>query len=218
MDFIFDPSLVLYLPLYELDGASFVSKDAYERLCTVTGAMWTPQARYFDGTDDTIYTPSSLSLNPGLSDFSLEAWVKAGTDVATWRKIISMDDAASDRYCLYINQTSGTFIAEMRLDGTSKPASSGVAVSDNQWHHLVGTFDRDGYIMCYIDGIQRGTPLSISSLSAVGCNPNDNLTVGSARNSSQFFSGLIGEVRVYLRVLSPLEARRNYLATKWRYQ
>ena len=54
MDFIFDPSLVLYLPLYQPDGASFASRDAYGHLCTVTGALWTPQGRTFDGADDII--------------------------------------------------------------------------------------------------------------------------------------------------------------------
>ena len=29
-NFVYDPYLALYLPLDELDGASFMSKDAYE--------------------------------------------------------------------------------------------------------------------------------------------------------------------------------------------
>ena len=40
MGFIFDPSLVLYLSLWKLDGDSFMSKDAYGHLCTVTGALY----------------------------------------------------------------------------------------------------------------------------------------------------------------------------------
>ena len=61
MNFIFDPSLVLYLPLYQLDGASFVSKDAHGHLCSVTGALWRPNGRWFDGTDDTIAADSVAS-------------------------------------------------------------------------------------------------------------------------------------------------------------
>ena len=47
--FKLDPSLVLYLPLYELDGSSFRSRDAYGHLATVTGALWTPQGRTLMG-------------------------------------------------------------------------------------------------------------------------------------------------------------------------
>ena len=54
MNFIFDPSLVLYLPLHQRDGSSFMSKDAYGHVCTVTGAVWTPEGRLFDGVDDYI--------------------------------------------------------------------------------------------------------------------------------------------------------------------
>jgi len=50
-DFIFDPSLVLYLPLYQLDGWAFMSRDAYGHLCSVTGAKWTPQGRDLDEQD-----------------------------------------------------------------------------------------------------------------------------------------------------------------------
>ena len=72
MDFIFDPSMVLYLPLYELDGASFMSKDAYGHLCTVTGALWTSQGRDFDGIDDSITLPTAFD---SLTDLTLEAWL-----------------------------------------------------------------------------------------------------------------------------------------------
>ncbi len=218
MDFIFDPSLVLYLPLYELDGASLMSKDAYGRLCTVTGAMWTPQGRSFDGGDDYIVLPNQAALNFGLGDFSLEAWIKADTSVATYRKIVNMDDLTSNRYALYVNQTSGSFIAEIRLDGTTRSANSGVAVNDNTWHHLVATFDRDGYIRDYIDGAAKGALRDTSDLASVDCSPNVNLYIGMLSGGSQFFIGVIGEVRIYNRALAPSEVLRNYLATKWRYR
>lgn len=36
--------------------------------------------------------------------------------------------------------------------------------------------------------------------------------------AGQPFQGTIGEVRIYSRALAPAEIKRNYLATKWRYQ
>ena len=72
MNFIFDPYLVLYLPLYELDGASFMSKDAYGHLCTVIGALWRPNGRYFDGIDDRIDLGIALLGNAN----TLEIWAR----------------------------------------------------------------------------------------------------------------------------------------------
>ena len=63
MNFIYDPSLVLYLPFYQLDGASFMSKDKHGYPCTVTGALWRPDGHYFDGTDDKIVVPDAASLD-----------------------------------------------------------------------------------------------------------------------------------------------------------
>ena len=56
--FLLDPSLVLYLPLYQLDGASFMSRDAYGHLGVNYGSTWTPQGRSFDGVDDYVIVPN----------------------------------------------------------------------------------------------------------------------------------------------------------------
>jgi len=54
MDFIRDTNLILFLPLYELDGATIRDKSAYGRSCPVTGAAFGSQGRLFDGSDDQI--------------------------------------------------------------------------------------------------------------------------------------------------------------------
>src|SRR3972149_6505876 len=71
--FQYDPSCVLYLPLYELDGASFASRDAYGHLCTVTGATWGLQGRTFNGTSDWINCGTSSILVP--PQITLEFWL-----------------------------------------------------------------------------------------------------------------------------------------------
>ena len=78
MNFVFDPSLVLYLPLYEMDGASFASRDAYGHRCTVTGALWRPNGRYFDAVNDGINcgTGSNLNLGNTMDKYTMTAWIK----------------------------------------------------------------------------------------------------------------------------------------------
>ena len=69
---IHDPSLVLDLPLYELDGASFMSKDTYGHLCTVTNTLWRLDGRHFAGADF-INCGTGPSLAPS-NALTIEGW------------------------------------------------------------------------------------------------------------------------------------------------
>ena len=71
--FILSTRPVLWLPLYRKDGDTILSSDGYGHLCTVTGALWTPQGRTFDGASY-ISIPNHASLNI-TEAISLEAWV-----------------------------------------------------------------------------------------------------------------------------------------------
>lgn len=79
-DFIRDSSLVLYLPLYELQGTSFLSKDTYGHTCTVTGTTLTPTGRSFDGIDDNIEIAAHSALDI-VDDITIEAWVTVDSSV-----------------------------------------------------------------------------------------------------------------------------------------
>jgi hypothetical protein len=73
-DFILDPSLALYLPLWKKDGSVIASEDRHGHSCTVTGPVWRPQGRAFDGTDDYI----AISHNAGIAlgaAISIVGWV-----------------------------------------------------------------------------------------------------------------------------------------------
>ncbi len=208
-DFIFDPSLVLYLPLHQLDGASFMSKDAYGHLATVTGALWTPNGRSFDGIDDKVDCGNATSLIIEGS-FSLEVWFKASGSVGAWKGLIGkIVGGTHNRLFQYnTNQHLGFEI----YDGTNDViASTGVAIDDDVWHHAVAVRDTvaDKAII-YLDSVLKQQVTDTTTASITGAN---NFLV-----SENGWGGLVGEVRIYNRVLTPLEIQRNYLATKWRYQ
>lgn len=216
MDFIFDPSLVLYLPLHHLDGASFMSKDAYGHVCSVTGALWRPQGRYFDGLDDRIDCGDKAAFELGTSDYTLEAWVKPVVD-GTRRTVFSK--YATDVYGIWIHTDDKwhayTYDA---MGGGISTYSIDAAVAD-RWYHLVAIkYPRavgGAYQDLYIDGEFDNQNYSggVADLDTSGA----SLFVGS-RNALEHFKDTIGEVRIYRRALTPLEIQHNYLATKWRYQ
>ncbi len=217
MDLIFDPGLVLYLPFYELDGASFMSRDKHGHLCTVTGALWTPRGRNFDGSDDRIEGIDITSINGG-SQITLECWVKysdAGLlTPSSWAL------GKGDVCCIgggWNDHLASFYIVDSSPAWQSCHTAAPV-IDDGAYHHLVGTMN--GTILTvYVDGVQsvqvtKGNGILNTSTRpvVVGCN---NLTPGAYDG---FWKGIIGEARIYTRGLSPIEIRHNYLATKWRYR
>jgi len=203
MDFIFDPSLVLYLPLYELDGASFMSKDTYGQVCTVTGALWRPNGRYFDGTDDYITLPS---IAYGTC-FSVIAWVNVD-DLTEHRQWLGLDIYIalwiSTTGYIQINIGDGAW-------GNNFNSDVGEAVV-HTWYHLVGTYD-GARTELFKNGEHLGGAANTKNVGSRVCEVGRNAGLGTNP-----FSGLIGEVLVYNRALTALEIQHNYLATKWRYR
>ena len=221
MDFIFDPSLVFYLPLYQLNGASVMSEDAHGHLCSVTGALWRPNGRYFDGTDDLIQ--ANTVANNGLfgGAHTLIAWAR----LAAWganREIIAggRTDVTSE-YSMIGYTNADKFVANNDLAGApagNQVLSSKTYANDANWHFLTSVVDADGHINQFVvDGIAEGSDssnnLDLSTLNKfyIGQLPWTSANVNP-------WQGSIGEVWVYQRELTPLEIQNLYLTTKWRYR
>ncbi len=211
-DFIFDPSLVLYLPLYKLDGASFMSQDAYGHLCTVTGALWGSNGRSFDGLDDKIVVPDHSSLDP-TSAITVAAWVKVNT-LDTTQFIVSKRDPPnklgycfffyeSNQFCLQGGDGTTWAIWNAPTDDTYGPG----------WYFVVGTNDATNCLI-YVDGVLAGSASGGGMVAS-----SADLWVGRDVYSVDYtWDTNIGEVCIYGRELNPMEIQLHYLATKWRYQ
>ncbi|MDO8569067.1 MAG: LamG domain-containing protein [Dehalococcoidales bacterium] len=202
MDFICDPSLVLYLPLHQMDGPSFISRDARGHQCTVTGAVWTPHGRSFDGVDDLISVPLDLSAATKLT---LEAWVYLDSTQVGEGGIFLV----SGLNAVGITMSTTTLYP---YHGGNSVAAQAYSAYVNQWAHIVATYaglPNQPTVKSYING---GTPASGTS--------SNNVTPGTfvKLGGDYWLKGKMGEARIYTRVLTPLEVQRNYLATKWRYR
>ncbi|KKN36480.1 hypothetical protein LCGC14_0773030 [marine sediment metagenome] len=99
--FVLDPSLVLYLPLYELDGQVVASKDAHGHKCTVTKATYTASGRTF-GTDADVETPS-LGLTDA-DDYTICEWYEG-----TFRVLANVGGVGKTYYVDDANITPATF-------------------------------------------------------------------------------------------------------------
>ncbi len=221
LGFVLDPSLVLYLPLYQLDGASFMSRDAYGHLCAVTGALWRPQGRWFDKLDDDINCGSAASIdNIWDSGGTLEAWVNPASDGETdvgrifdkefWILRVKSEVAGMmviQFQCLF-NTTNGVW------------DTSTAVLPINAWFLISVTYNSSNVAndpVIYLNGVS--TPITETS-TPVGTRRDEaaNILQIGGYGGLATWDGYIGEVRLYkARILTASEAMNNYLATKWRY-
>jgi len=221
MDVFSDPGLMLYLQLYELDGASFASKDAYRHLGTVHGAVWRPSGYLFDGTDDDVDLGNVSQLNFGTGSFTVVFWdAFDGSEGCALKKY---DTALTRGYYLIVSASGNAYLCLRRESGIYiYRATATGGRSGGEWGHFAFTADRAGNtITCFFNGeIGQG-----SQVEAGGFNSSTN--IGNSQHfylgerwfgGEPHYGGTIGEVWIYNRVLSPLEVQHNYLVTKGRYR
>ena len=151
----------------------------------------------FDGVDDYVQIPSNPAYNFGSTqDFTIECRVRTNTtgDVA----IIGNKDWFSGNNAGFVFSFKYPSGPEWKVnigDGTNRAdINTGGLIADNQWHTLSVSFDRDGYMKMYEDGLL----LDSADISSVGdITTNAGLFFGMDINQSYAYNGSIAEVRVW---------------------
>lgn len=208
---------VLYLPLYRLDGVSFISADGHGHKGTVTGALWSSQGRVFDG-DDFITIPASATLQPITDGYTIIVGFKHTMSASPDFFFVYDDGATGVRMGA---DTAGTKLACTIRKGGAADAIIGTAAPINDGGFHQGTFVRDegdGKIYLYQDGVSVAAAVAANTTSQ-SINPaGDAFIAGKLGGAGTELIGTIIEVFVYKRALSPAEVQQIYLTTKWRYQ
>ena len=206
-----DPSCVLYLPLHRLDGASFMSKDAYGHLCTVTGALWTPQGRSFDGSDDLIDCGNPVALG----ETTFEWWMKTPHDWTAYKGIF---DLSSGTFYTGLHMMPNTGKFYLRLNSSNRREFYNAPADLSGWHYYVLYIAGSG-----INDIDNST----LEIDGAALTPGSTVKTNAPLAWDKFILGMsdygflectIDEVRIYNRGLTPLEIQHHYLAAKWRYR
>jgi len=162
------------------------------------GSVWQPNggmvagALQFDGIDD--YVSTDPVLNPADGSFSVFAWIKGG---ASGQVVISQTDGPN---WLLANPSGGYLMTELNSSGRGAAALlSQTAIADGNWHRV--GFVRDDFSrILYVDDeeVARDTQTDIAS-------SEGGLYMGAGKNlnASSFLSGLIDDVRIYDRAVTP---------------
>ncbi len=204
--------LLFYAPLWhpELAGSPFTSKELGGITCTATGTTWGTTGRTFlgDGYYITLGT-NPLSSLTNANILSVEAWIYRYTDIR--ENIFGQDNTAGG---LHIEIPIGGQLAAL-IPGTYVYRSTTTPVSISAWHHIVYTRSGTGAgtHSGYVDNVLlENADSNASNYSAVG-----TFILGRRAENSQSWNGIIGELRIYNRVLSVTEVAQNYYGTRWKY-
>ena len=166
-----------------------------------TGSPWNDGkingALSFNGSSD-VSVPTTTGLQP--SSLSLSAWVNlnSGND---WSWIAG----EGDNFGMLVEQGSGgTWLYFYIHNGSTwvNAHANNLPISDQQWHHLVGTFDEAiGEIKIYVDGSQVASNIVSGTISYA---KRSGFHIGSMDGERQF-NGKIDDVRLYGQVLTQSE-------------
>jgi hypothetical protein len=153
------------------------------------------QGLSFDGVDDFATVPHDASLNLG-SGMTVEAWVRPSA-LTSLRSVVTKQAVGQLAYALYANSATDQPLASV-FTTSAMNASGGPALGTSTWTHLAMTWD-GGVVRLYLDGAEVATHAATGSL-ATG---TGELRIGGNSLQGQFFSGIIDEVRIYDRALTP---------------
>jgi len=211
-------SLVGYWSFNEGFGTKTEDKSEYGNNGSIkNGVSWIygrfGEALKFNGVDGYVDVSDNASLDLGDDDFSIELWVKHGEVTDHSGYVVKGGSTRSESvdgeptYCVRHYQSSPVFFIEDGVNDVSIHAST--LTEDNSWHHIVGVREGD-YIKIYVDGKLEGQ----SDASIVGSTDNEYpLVIGrQASNAGQYLNGIIDEVRIWNRALSPEEINASYNA------
>ncbi len=156
------------------------------------------------------------SLNQ--SGVTFEAWIK--TNGTGEEGILCQPRDSGNPYCATFGLllTTQDTISTVSGDGLSEYnfAAGTTNVSDNTWHHIVGTYNPTTQnITTYVDGSQENESYMNGLIQA---DVTDYFVIGrTTAAGNRYFKGTIDEVRVYNRSLTADEIQQHYYSYLYKY-
>jgi len=196
-----DLTLIAHWPLDEAQGDIAYNNVAESDGTLMGGPVWQPDggvvagALQFDGIDD--YVATDTVLNPADGKFSVVAWIMGG---APGQAVLSQADGVN---WLCIDAIEGCLMTELTDPGRSSvgPMLSQTKITDGNWHHVAFVWD-GSYRYLHVDGgevAKDAVPLPDLESAEGGL----YFGTGSTLTPGTFFSGLIDDIRIYNRAVSP---------------
>ena len=204
--FQYTAGLVGWWTFDEGSGATAADSSGMGNDGTVNGATWAGGtiggALSFDGTSDYVAIPNESDYDCA-GAVSVCAWIKADPSMGAWKGAVTKSDNMNlQRYndtAKIVWQTNGT--SQYQLQSASD-------VIDDQWHHVVGTYDGADKKL-YVDGVLDATAACTGSIDTT----DEPVEIGrNSHHDSYYWKGLIDDVRIYNRAITPAEVAALHAA------
>ena len=194
---VIDPTLIAHWALDETEGILAANSVGVNDAVVIGGYEWQPNggqvdgALKLDGVDG--YAIAGAVLNPADGPFSVLAWINGGES----GQVVASQQFASNWLAI---DTEGNLMTELKGAGRSTgPLFSEAVITDGQWHRIGLVWDGSNRTL-YVDGVAvaEGSQPELES-SQMGL----YIGTGKAMEPGTYFSGLIDEIRIFNRAVSP---------------
>lgn len=181
---------------------SFVDKQGH--IFTPSGAAEISTAQsvaggasgYFDGSSSYISTPDVPEFNVGISDFTIEAWVRpdSGALVGTARVLGQMSSSGGNAMIQLLLGSGRPSLLVFNANTSAHVAAlSPTVLSADTWVHIAGVRSGDNLLL-FVDGTLAATTLL--SASAVLFDSTSRFSIGRAGDyAADYFKGYVDSFR-----------------------
>ena len=169
-----------------------------------------PDSAYaFDGDDDVIIVPDHEVLDFRQANFTLAAWFSPQVNDAHCYLIGKYKQEAFPGYGMGLSsgKSAYAFLGDSNLENGFVQAVTSYTIPFDKWHFMVATFDRNGNLTLYVDGLKHSSVLLTSEDSETGS--DHALYIGNLSHGAGF-KGAIDDVYLYNRALTEAEVSQIY--------
>jgi hypothetical protein len=193
--------LVAHWKLDEAEG--FMAHDSagdHDGFVLSANPLWRPSAGMvkgalgLDGSDDFVSVP--FVLDPADGPFSVLAWIKGGEP---GQVVLSQIGGAN---WLWADPLDGKLMTSLSAPAgrfPPQPLTSETVITDGDWHRVGFTWDGSNRIL-YVDDVEVAKD---TQSSLAGSDGGLYIGAGKDREVGSSFSGLIDDVRIYDRAVTP---------------
>jgi len=148
----------------------------------------------FDGTNDYVNVLNNLIFTDKIT---IEAWIKPYDVTKLWQGVVKRG-----KWRLALGSSNKPYF-EIVIGSLNFASYAPNAMNNNNWFHLVGTYN-GSRVFCYINGITNN---GLSKTGNIDIDTID-IRIGSYTN---YFPGLIDDVRIYTEALPATEIQKHYV-------
>ena len=192
-----DPTLVAHWSLDETEGMFAADSLGFNDAIVLGGTAWQPSSGQVDGALQLNGVDGcaivGAVLNPADGPFSIFAWVNGGAP----GQVIVSQQATADWLA---TDAEGNLMTELKCTGRSAgPLYSETVITDGQWHRIGLVWD-GSHRKLYVDGVAVADD---TQPGLEGSQMGLYIGTGKTMEPGTYFSGLIDDVRIYNRAVSP---------------